>query len=135
MKEMFRLLKLWSLAVVSAALISPIMGQEFAAPDGLWELESRDSRYEVTTCGEDGQLCGKLVWLGGHAANPENMPYLNTYLIDHAKKIAPSQWSGTLNVFGQSASGTITQFSDNNIELQGCAFFVICRTYYLYRVD
>jgi hypothetical protein len=67
----------------------------------------RDSRYQVEMCGQGGdQLCGTLVWLGGHADNEENRPYLNTLLIDHAPPVSANQWKGTLRIFGQTATGT-----------------------------
>jgi len=96
----------------------------------------RDSRYQVEMCGQGGdQLCGTLVWLGGHADNEENRPYLNTLLIDHAPPVSANQWKGTLRIFGQTATGTITQVSDNQIQLQGCVALIFCRTYQLYRVN
>ena len=110
--------------------------QSLKSPEGTWEIEMKDSRYRVELCGEDGkQLCGTLIWLGNGADNEENMPYLNTLMIDHAAPAGPNSWNGTLNIYGQSASGKITQVSDNQISLEGCALFVVCRTYQLYRIN
>ena len=53
-----------------------------ASPVGMWEIEMRDSRYDVTLCGDGTQLCPELVWLGNGADNAENLPYMNTLLID-----------------------------------------------------
>lgn len=109
--------------------------QELADPTGLWEISSRDSRYAVNLCGNEGtSLCGTLIWLGRGANNEDNRPYLNTMIIDHAPKIDDGKWRGTLHLFGHTARGTITQTGDDQIELQGCAFFVICRTYELHRL-
>ena len=116
--------------------VSGAMAQEFKSPEGTWEIEMRDSRYSVELCGDDGsQLCGTLIWLGNGADTPDNLPYLNTLLIDHAAKTGTNQWQGELHIYGQSAAGTITQVSDNSISLQGCAFLVVCKTYQLYRID
>ncbi|MDB5529021.1 MAG: hypothetical protein JWR51_2124 [Devosia sp.] len=114
-----------ALAVTSAAFA--------ASPVGTWEIEMRDSRYQVEMCGDGTQLCGTLIWLGNGADNATNLPYLNTLLIDHARAVGPNEWKGDLHLFGQSADGTITQVGDNEIELQGCVALVICKTYRLHR--
>ena len=106
-----------------------------ASPAGVWEIEMRDSRYEVTMCGDGSQLCAELIWLGNGADNAENLPYLNTLLIDHATQSRPHQWKGELNIYGQKAAGTITQIGENQITLKGCVAFVICRTYQMYRYE
>lgn len=104
-----------------------------ASPAGVWEIEMRDSRYNVTMCGDGTQLCAELIWLGNGADNAENLPYLNTLLIDHAAPTRPNQWKGELNIYGQKAAGTITQVNANQITLRGCVAFVLCRTYQMYR--
>jgi hypothetical protein len=105
-----------------ALLAQPVM----ASPEGTWEIEMRDSRYSVELCGDGTQLCGTLIWLGNGADNAENLPYLNTLLIDHARQVRPNQWKGDLNIYGQRASGTITQVGENQITLKGCVAFVRC---------
>lgn len=104
-----------------------------ASPEGTWEIEMRDSRYDVELCGDGTQLCGTLIWLGNGADNAENLPYLNTLLIDHARQTGPNQWKGDLHIYGQTAGGTITQVSEDEIVLQGCVVLVICKTYRMYR--
>lgn len=104
-----------------------------ASPEGIWEIEMRDSRYSVELCGDGTQLCGTLIWLGNGADNAENLPYLNTMMIDHARQVKPNQWKGDLSIYGQRAGGTITQVSADQITLKGCVAFVICKTYQMYR--
>ena len=104
-----------------------------ASPEGIWEIEMRDSRYSVALCGDGTQLCGTLIWLGNGADNAENLPYLNTMMIDHARQVKPNQWKGDLSIYGQRAGGTITQVSADQITLKGCVAFVICKTYQMYR--
>ena len=131
-------MKRWITAVMAPLYLFSLgqaSAQELKAPDGLWEIESKDSRYEVTTCGPEAQLCGELVWLGNGADNAKNLPYLNTLLIDHAEKVAPGRWTGQLSLFGQTASGTIRQVSDDQIEIEGCVFLVVCKSYDLYRLE
>ncbi|SDG73914.1 DUF2147 domain-containing protein [Pelagibacterium luteolum] len=124
------------LATISAALVMvpPALAQDLASPEGIWEIDSRDSRYQVELCGDDGQsLCGTLVWLAESAQSEENLQYMNSTIIDHAEPTGENSWNGRLSLWGQSANGTITQVSDDTIELEGCAFIVVCRTYTLNR--
>ncbi|WP_375600027.1 hypothetical protein [Devosia sp. Naph2] len=104
-----------------------------ASPVGVWEIEMRDSRYDVTLCGDGTQLCAELIWLGNGADSAENLPYLNTMLIDHAVQTRPGEWKGELHIYGQSAAGTITQVSEDQITLRGCVALVICKSYQMYR--
>ena len=94
----------------------------------------RDSRYRVELCGDVGTaLCGTLIWLGNGADSPGNLPYLDTLMIDHARPTGPNSWKGDLRISGQSAAGTITQISDDQIKLRGCVFGIICKTYQMFR--
>jgi uncharacterized protein (DUF2147 family) len=117
----------------AATLLLGLTTPAFASPEGTWEIEMRDSRYDVVLCGDGTELCATLIWLGRGADNAENLPYLNTLLIDHARQIRPGQWKGQLNIYGQRADGTITQVSDDHITLKGCVAWVLCRTYQMYR--
>jgi uncharacterized protein (DUF2147 family) len=127
--------KLYAAAGLVALLAVPSMAQGLASPVGTGEIEMRDSRYRVEMCGDDGTaLCGTLIWLGNGADSPDNLPYLNTLMIDHAPQVGPNQWKGDLHIYGQTAAGTITQNSDNSITLEGCAFMVVCKTYQMYRM-
>tara|TARA_R110002124_G_scaffold36451_19_gene117519 strand:- start:3647 stop:4048 length:402 start_codon:yes stop_codon:yes gene_type:complete len=120
--------------VVGLLTLSAIPAAWATSPVGTWEIEMKDSRYRVELCGADGTaLCGTLIWLGNGADSPDNLPYLNTLMIDHAPQTAPNQWKGDLHIYGQTAAGTITQVSDDQITLKGCAFGIICKTYQMYR--
>ena len=125
--------RLIGVLAASAMLAVPALAQSLASPVGTWEIEMRDSRYRVEMCGDGNQLCGTLIWLGNGADSPENLPYLNTLMIDHAPQIGPNRWKGDLHIYGQTAAGTITQVSDDQITLTGCVFAVICKTYQMYR--
>ena len=117
---------------VAGLLAVPAMAQGLASPAGIWEIEMRDSRYRVELCGDGTALCGTLIWLGNGADNKDNLPYLNKLLVT-APSSGLGQWRGELHVYGQSAAGTITQISDEQISVTGCVFLVICKSYRLYR--
>jgi len=118
------------------AVVLGMAGPAIASPEGIWEIEMRDSRYAVELCGEDDkELCGTLIWLGRGANSPENRPYLNTMMIDHAREVGRRKWQGDLHIYGQTASGTITQVDDDEIKLEGCVLFFVCKSYRLYRYD
>lgn len=116
-------------ALLLAGMASPTL----ASPEGMWEIEMRDSRYEVSLCGDGTELCAKLIWLGNGADSPENLPYLNTFLIEEARATGPNQWKGDLHLYGQTAAGTITQVGEDQITLTGCVALILCRNYQMYR--
>lgn len=123
-------------AALSVCLISVAKAQDLTSPEGTWEIASRDSRYRVQLCGPAGDaLCATLIWLGRDANTPDNAQYMGDMIIDHAHPISPNTWKGQLHLFGQSATGTITQIDDDAIELNGCLYFVICRSYDLFRIS
>ena len=123
---------MWKPGLVVGA-IALLAQPALASPVGTWEIEMRDSRYKVEMCGDGTLLCGTLIWLGNGADNAENLPYLNTLMIDHANPVAPGRWKGDLHIYGQTAGGTITQVSEDQITLKGCVLGIICKTYQMYR--
>ncbi|GGA46238.1 DUF2147 domain-containing protein [Pelagibacterium lentulum] len=132
MLQWIKLILVVSLAATPFASVA----QDLPSPEGLWEVDSEDSRYEVELCGEDNDhLCGTLVWLGDGADNEDNRPYLNTMIVDHAVPVDENEWEGTLELFGHSANGTIEQIDANTIELVGCTLLIVCRSYRLHRIS
>lgn len=117
-------------ALLGLASVLPAM----ASPAGKWEIEFGDSRYDVTMCGDGTQLCAELIWLGNGADNAENMPYLNTLLVDRATPSKPGQWKGKLHLFGQTADGTISHVSADQLNVRGCIAFVLCKNFKMYRM-
>ena len=118
-----------SFSMLAAPLAAPKK-----SPEGLWELEFRDSHFQVELCDGD-KLCATLVWLSEGASTPEKTVYLNKPLIDRAQRIADRSWKGQFNLFGQTARGKVTQVSDDVIDLQGCVFGILCKTFKLYRLE
>jgi uncharacterized protein (DUF2147 family) len=123
---------LWILgaAAMIAASVVPAVA---ASTDGVWELETRDTRIQLNSCGDGTQLCGALVWLSDADYNERYKPLLNKPMMERVTQVAPGQWRGKMRLFGHSAQGTITQVSDDQLTLQGCVMLVVCKTYQMYR--
>lgn len=126
---MFSIPRLFAALVLAIVPAVPAM----ASPNGIWELETRDTRFSLEMCGDGTRLCGELVWLSDADYNEQYKPYLNRPMADALAPSGPGQWKGTLHLFGHKLSGTITQRSENQMTLSGCAFLVVCKTYQMYR--
>jgi len=105
-------------------------------PTGIWTPDNRESRYEVTYCGADGQrLCAELIWIQEDKQDARNTRYLNTYIFENARQTAPDIWEGGVHLEGFTIGGKLTQTSENHIRLNACALFVLCETIELTRVE
>lgn len=121
-------------AMAGLLLLAGSAGAAVASPAGLWELETRDTRFQLELCGDGTQLCGMLAWLSDADYNEQYRPYLNTPMADRIAPAGPNRWKGAMRLFGQSITGTITQQSEDVMTLQGCAFLVVCKSYQMFRV-
>ena len=120
--------------IAVAALALGAAGPALAAsPDGVWELETRDTRIQLNVCGDGQQLCGSLVWLSGADYNERYKPLLNKPMMERVTQTAPNEWRGKMRLFGMSAQGTITQVSEDQLTLKGCVLIMACKTYQMYR--
>ena len=119
-------------AVLAAGSVLPAMA---ASPDGVWELETRDTRIQLNLCGSGQQLCGSLVWLKDTDYNERYMPLLNKPMMERVSQVSPTEWRGKMRLFGMSAQGTITQVSEDQLTLKGCVLIVACKTYQMYRFE
>lgn len=120
---------------MAGLLMLGCVGQAVASPVGLWELETRDTRFQLELCGDGTQLCGMLVWLSDADYNEQYLQYLNTPMADRIDQSGPNRWKGAMRLFGQNITGTITQRSDDVMTLQGCAFLVVCKSYQMFRIN
>ena len=116
-------------------LVAASAGAVQASPNGVWELDSRDTRIQLALCGDGTQLCGTLVWLSDADYNKQYEPYLNAPVAEAIRQAGPNRWKGGLQLFGYKMSGTITQQSDTQMTLQGCALLVVCKTYKMFKVS
>lgn len=136
MARCFRtLLKLvpFVLAIMAAA---PSLAQDQFNPIGLWEPDNRESRYQFTYCGENGdRLCAELIWIQQDKQDARNTKYLNTYMFKNARHVRLNQWQGTVTLEGFNIGGTVTQTDNDTMQLKACALFVICENIRLRRIE
>lgn len=90
-----------------------------ATPVGTWQTSGGDARFKVSLCGDGTQLCARLTWLRQDARSPENLRYLNKYVLEGAKAVDGDTWRGTVTYNGESVSGSVTLVGDV-MNLQGC---------------
>ncbi len=122
-------------ALTLAALLTANAAQaaQFASPEGVWELEFRDSHFRIEYCDGD-RLCGTLIWLSKSSSQPEKVKYLNKMVVKYVKPAGENTWKGEMDLLGEHVTGTVKQLSDNEIALTGCKFLFLCRTYMMYRL-
>jgi uncharacterized protein (DUF2147 family) len=120
--------------ILAAGLCLSISVPASASPAGVWELHTKDTRFQLDLCGDGTQLCGELVWLSDTDYNVQYQPYLNKPMAAGIRTDGPGRWKGRLQLFGHNFQGTITQNSEDHMTLSGCAFLVVCKTYELYRI-
>ena len=121
---------LMGMAVAASAAVPAL-----ASPEGVWEFDTRDTRVEVSLCGDGTALCGRLVWLKDTSYNEQYEPYLDTLMVDRATQRGPNRWEGEMTFFGQKAGGTITQTGADRMTIKGCIMLVLCKTYKLRRYE
>ncbi len=119
--------------IAASVLVGSVMPAAAASPDGVWELETRDTRIQLNICGDGDRLCGALVWLSDADYNERYKPLLNKPMMERVTQVSPNEWRGKMRLFGYSAQGTITQVSDDQLALEGCVMLVVCKTYQMYR--
>jgi uncharacterized protein (DUF2147 family) len=98
----------------------PLAAADRLSPIGSWQISTGEARYKVVSCGEEGQICAKLVWLRDDARTAENLRYLNHYVVRGAKPKAANQWSGTVSYEGETIGGSMTMLTADHMRLTGC---------------
>jgi len=120
-------------AIAGLTMLALAAGPALASPVGVWDLETRDTRFQLGFCGDGTQLCGQLVWLSDADYNDKYKPYLGKPMANGMRQVAQGKWKGQLKLFGYTMNGTITERSNDHLTLSGCAFLVVCKTYEMYR--
>lgn len=102
-------------------------------PEGRWQSETGDSRYDVELCGEDGlSLCGKLIWIRPRDRNERNMPFVGQWVVNEIERTKPAEWQGTLNVYGTEYYGSVKMVSMDELVLTACVL-ILCESQSYYR--
>jgi uncharacterized protein (DUF2147 family) len=129
---MIKSLTFLSAAVLTAALsIAPAFAAQ--SPAGTWQTVSGESRFEVTLCGDGTEVCAKLVWLRADAKTPENLGYLDSYVLKGAKRALENKWRGSAEYMGEVVKGTLTLVDSNTITINGCKG-ALCQKFELTRI-
>ena len=117
-------------ALLLVLTISPVLPVYAAglSPVGAWQVTTGDARFRVSSCGNGGELCAKLVWLRPDLRTAENMRYMNTYVLRGAQPVQPNKWRGTVNYQGQTVGGSLTLVNANTMVLTGCQL-VVCQSF------
>ena len=118
--------------VVLGLGLGPVAAQGLS-PVGKWKLDTGDSHYDITYCGDGTQLCAKVIYLGPGTLNEQTKPYLNTFLVEGAKPVGPNKWKGALSVYGDTLGGTVEQQGPDLIKLTGCKL-IFCKSFKLLRL-
>lgn len=118
---------------LAASLLLLTGGAASASPNGVWELETRDTRIQLQLCGDGTQMCGQLVWLSDADYNGQYKRYLNTPVANQVEQAGPNRWKGAMQLLGNNITGTITQHSDTQMTLQGCMLMVLCKSYNMFK--
>ena len=111
----------------------PAQAAGFASPEGVWELDFRDSHFRVEFCNGDS-LCGTLIWLSESSSTPEKVKYLNQMVVKYAKPSGANLWKGDMDLLGEQVQGSVRQLSDDQLALTGCKFLILCKTYMMFRM-
>jgi uncharacterized protein (DUF2147 family) len=117
-------------ALVAGFTVSATAGE---SPAGMWQTDGGASRFEVTLCGDGTEVCAKLVHLGGEARTPENMTYLNTYVLKGAKRVLENKWRGAADYMGELVKGTLEVIDADTMTINGCKG-ALCQKFELSRI-
>lgn len=111
--------------LASVAFASPVFSAN-VSPVGKWQTKTGESRFEVSYCG-GGKLCARLTWLRADARTPENLPYLNKYVVKGARPAGDNRWRGLVSYAGEKLDGQMTLVDDERMVLSGCKM-IFCQT-------
>jgi len=116
---------------LAAAIATPAAAAQ--SPAGTWQTTTGESRFEVTLCGDGTEVCAKLVWLRPDARTPDNLAYLNSFVLLGAKRALENKWRGTAEYMGEVVKGTLTLVDADTITINGCKG-ALCQKFELTRI-
>ena len=119
------------LFAVTGTLAAPTLAYD---PTGHYQAENKESRYEVTLCGDGTRLCAQLYWIRPDMISERNKPYLGKYLFDHAELYRPVEWKGKANILGLEVDGRIKVVTENEMLVTAC-LLILCESYKIMRLS
>jgi len=119
-----------------AALLaaSPVLAAPYN-PTGIWEASDGESRYDVTLCGDGTQLCARLIWIRPDVTNDRNRVYIDTYVVEGARRHSDREWRGKINLYGHSVAGSVRHLGNDALQVRGCALLILCERQTLSRIS
>lgn len=102
-------------------------------PEGLWEPGNKESRYEISYCGNGTDLCALVKWIDPAHLNDNNKKFLNTYLFSEIPMRGTGKWRGTINFQGRKINGEVKQLGADKLSVRACLLF-LCEEVTLTRV-
>lgn len=131
---MHTMFKTASAAILALALASvPAVSAPGITPVGQWQDAAGTTRFKVTFCGDNHEVCAQLVHLAGEARMQENLQYLNQYVLRGAKRSVGYSWKGDANYLGDTVAGTLTLVDADTMTINGCKG-MLCEKFELRRI-
>jgi len=112
--------------LLSVIVVAPAGAADPVSPVGQWQTATGESRYEVSYC-YGTRLCARLTWLRADARTPENLAYLNTYVVLGARQTGANKWSGMVSYGGEHINGNMILLDSDSMRLNGCKL-IMCQT-------
>jgi len=117
----------FAVTALCASLAAPAVFAQEAIPTGTF-VDQYGTSFEFQSCGDGGTtLCAVLTNLEGESATEDNLAFVGKQVIA-AEQVAENEWKGELVAGGLSAAATITQVSEDTVEIQGCRAGILCQT-------
>lgn len=124
--------RLGAACLALTALASPLAAST-ATPVGDWQLSTGESRFEISTCG-DNALCAKLTWLRDDVKDDATLvSYLDDYVMRGAVPSGVNTWSGMVSYDGDTYAGKLIMVDADTMKLRGC-MGIFCKSMELERI-
>lgn len=118
--------------LAAAALAVPGAAQD-VNPVGTWQLDSGESRFEVSLCGDGTQLCAELVWVHPDARDEDYAQFLGQPVAAALQQSGPAQWRGRVTLEGRTVNGTVRMINADTLRVTGCVM-AMCDSVTMVRV-
>jgi uncharacterized protein (DUF2147 family) len=138
-----------TVAAVTMALTAQLaLGAPIDPPVvGVWHAHARDANIQISLCGE--ALCGKILSASRPKSNPQLLDVHNKDPALRDRSMigqvffqgfmgGPTKWTGGRLYNpgdGNTYSGTITMIDNDHLQLKGCAFWFLCDSQILTRIE